>query len=69
MLLPAVLTAQSRAARADQQLALVQTVEAIRMRRDHGALACLARRTALPAPLDPATGKPLDYWLRATTQS
>jgi hypothetical protein len=60
-----VLAAQSRAARADQQLALVQTVEAIRM---HGAahggrLPASLDELALPAPLDPATGKPLDYRL------
>lgn len=65
MLLPAVLTAQSRAARADQQLALVQTVEAIRL---HGAthggrLPVSLDELALPVPLDPATGKPFAYRL------
>lgn len=65
ILLPAILAAQSRSVRADQQLALVETVEAIRAygATHNGRLPASLNDLDLPAPLDPATGAPFDYRL------
>lgn len=63
MLLPAIGSARAAAARFDQQLALLQTVEAIRMygAATGGKLPASLDDLPLPSPVDPFTGKPLDY--------
>jgi len=63
LLLPAFLAARTAAARADQCLALVQTVEAIRMygAAHDGKLPATLDELPVPAPMEPFTGKPLDY--------
>jgi hypothetical protein len=66
LLLPAIGAVRTATARAQQAIALVQTVEAIRM---HGAahdrkLPATLAELALPAPPDPFTGKPFDYEYR-----
>ncbi len=63
MLLPAVLATRTAAARVEQQVALVQTVEAIRMygASHDGKLPARLDDLPVPAPQDPFTGKPLDY--------
>jgi hypothetical protein len=63
MLLPAVLAVQRAGARNGQKIALIQTVEAIRM---YGAAHESKLPTKLddlpvPAPVEPFTGKPIDY--------
>ena len=63
LLLPAVLAARSAAARLEQQLALIQTVEAIRMygATRHRKLPNSLDDLPVPAPLDPFTGTPVEY--------
>jgi hypothetical protein len=63
LLLPAIMSTRIASARAQQAVALVQTVESIRM---HGALhdgklPATLEELKLPAPPEPFTGKPLDY--------
>jgi hypothetical protein len=63
LLLPAVIAAQAAAARSQQSIALVQTVEAIRMYGavHEGKLPPTLDELPVPAPVEPFTGKPLDY--------
>lgn len=63
LLLPATMAARTAVARIEQQLALVQTVEAIRMygAAHGGKLPATLDDLPVPAPLEPCTGKPLDY--------
>jgi hypothetical protein len=63
MLLPAVIAVRTAAARSQQTIALVQTVEAIRMygAAHAGKLPPTLDELSVPAPLEPFTGKPLDY--------
>jgi hypothetical protein len=63
MLLPAVLAVRTAAARIDQQVALSQAVEAIRMygAAHDGRLPRTLDDLPVPAPHEPFTGKPLDY--------
>ncbi len=63
LLLPAVFMAQTAVVRNQQTIALVQTVEAIRM---YGAahdseLPATLDELPVPAPMEPFTGKPIDY--------
>jgi hypothetical protein len=62
LLLPAVMAARTAEARCGQSIALLQTVEAIRM---YGAANDRLPRSledlTLPAPVEPFTGKPIDY--------
>jgi hypothetical protein len=57
------MAARTAVARIEQQLALVQTVEAIRMygAAHGGKLPATLDDLPVPAPLEPCTGKPLDY--------
>ncbi len=63
MLLPALGSARAAAAKFDQQLALLQTVEAIRMygAASGGKLPATLDDLPLPSPVDPFTGKLLAY--------
>lgn len=63
LLLPAVLAAGSAVARCDQTIALIQTVEAIRMygALHNGQLPASLDELPVPAPVDPLTGKRIDY--------
>ncbi len=63
LLLPAVLMVQTAVARNEQAIALVQTVEAIRMygAAHDGELQPTLDDLPVPAPMEPFTGKPLDY--------
>jgi len=63
LLLSAFAAVQTAVARTEQQLALVQTVEAIRMygAAHEGKLPATLDDLPVPAPLEPFTGKPLDY--------
>jgi hypothetical protein len=65
MFLPATLAAGTAAARVQQQLALVQTVEAVRLYAgDHdGQFPPTLAALSLPAPPDPFTGQPVAYEL------
>ena len=62
-LLPAVMAVQTAAARCEQNVAMMQTVEAIRMygEANGGRLPATLDELPVPAPIDPFTGKPLDY--------
>lgn len=63
MLLPALSSARAAESRTDQMIALVQTVEAIRMYGavHDGQLPRTLQDLPVPAPLDPATGEPIEY--------
>lgn len=63
LLLPAVGASRIAVTRIDQQLALAQTVEAIRIfgATSGGKLPASLDELPLPAPIDPATGTPLTY--------
>lgn len=63
ILLSPLAGAHAAVARLDQQLALLQTVEAIRMygAASGGKLPPSLDDLPLPSPVDPFTGKPLDY--------
>jgi len=63
LLLPAVQMVHLAVARNQQGIALVQTVEAIRMygAESEGKLPPTLRDLSVPAPMEPFTGKPLDY--------
>ncbi len=62
LLLPAVLAARTAEARCDQAVALLQTVEAIRMYgAAHDKLPRSLDDLPVPAPVEPFTGKPIDY--------
>jgi hypothetical protein len=65
ILLPAVTAARAAQARTDQMIALVQTVEAIRMygALHDGRLPRTLQELPVPAPPDPLTGEPIDYQL------
>lgn len=65
MLLPAIHAARMAGSRAEQQLCLIQTVEAIRIygAANAGKLPATLDELPVPAPLDPATGKLLEYQL------
>jgi hypothetical protein len=65
-LLPAVQAFQTAVARSQQRIALVQTVEAIRMygAENDGKLPPTLDDLSVPAPLEPLTGKALDYEYR-----
>jgi hypothetical protein len=53
---------RSALARLDQQLAILQTVEALRLHAaTHGGLPESLADLPVPAPLDPATGRPIAY--------
>ncbi|MEE8451549.1 MAG: hypothetical protein V3R99_06520 [Thermoguttaceae bacterium] len=62
-LLSTAMAARTAVARAQQHLALLQTVEAIRMygATHQGELPSSLDDLPVPAPLEPFTGKPLDY--------
>jgi hypothetical protein len=62
-LLPGVRQVRIASARLEQQLAMVQTVEAIRMygAANGGKLPKRLDDLPVPAPLEPFTGQPLDY--------
>jgi hypothetical protein len=66
MLLPATMAASTASARVQQQLALLQTVEAVRLyAADHnGQFPPTLASLSLPAPPDPFTGQQLQYELR-----
>jgi hypothetical protein len=63
LLLPAVPSAYTAYARCDQTIALLQTVEAVRMYASahEGRLPPSLDELPVPAPLEPFTGKPVDY--------
>lgn len=62
LLLPAVMAARTAEARCDQCIALLQTVEAIRMYgAANGRLPRSLDDLPVPAPVEPFTGKPIDY--------
>jgi hypothetical protein len=63
MLLPAVFAVRHAVARNQQQLAMMQTIEAIRIygAAHGGRLPATLDDLTLPAPVEPVTGKPLDY--------
>jgi hypothetical protein len=63
LLLPAVRAAQATVVRCEQALALIQTVEAIRMygAQHGGRLPKTLDDLTVPAPLDPVSGKPFEY--------
>ncbi len=63
MLLPAVLALRNAVARNQQHLAMIQAVEAIRMygAAHGGRLPATLDDLSVPAPVEPVTGKPLDY--------
>jgi hypothetical protein len=69
LLLPAVLAVRTAVARCDQQIALLRTVEAIRMyaATHEGKLPPTLDVLSVPAPIEPFTGKPIDYKLRGTS--
>ena len=64
-LLPAVLAARTAEARSVQVLALLQTVEAVRMyAAEHGGgLPPSLEALSVPAPIEPLTGQPIQYEL------
>lgn len=63
ILLPAVHQVQLAVARNQQGIALIQTVEAIRMygAQNEGKLPKTLDDLPVPAPMEPITGQPLDY--------
>ncbi len=63
LFLPAILAAKTAEARCDQTVALVQTVEAIRMYAadNAGKLPPNLGVLRVPAPIEPFTGKPISY--------
>jgi hypothetical protein len=63
LLLPAVRAAQATVVRCEQALALIQTVEAIRMygAQHSGRLPKTLDDLTVPAPLDPVNGEPFEY--------
>ena len=63
VMLPMVLAVMSAQQRAQQHLAMLQTVEAIRLyaAQNHGRLPPTLDRLPLPAMPDPISGKPFDY--------
>lgn len=65
LFLPAIRAVGFAEARCDQAIALVQTVEAIRMYgADHdGMLPTSLEQLSVPAPIEPFTGRPIDYEL------
>jgi hypothetical protein len=61
-LLPSMVSPRSSLARLDQQFAILQTVEALRLHAaTHGGLPETLADLPVPAPLDPATGRPIAY--------
>ncbi len=68
LLLPAIRAAQAAEARCDQTIALIQTVEAVRMyaASHQGKLPPSLNAMRVPAPIEPFTGKPIDYEFRGT---
>lgn len=65
VLLPAVRAARIAEARCDQSIALIQTVECLRMyaAANNNTLPKSLDDLAVPAPIDPFTGQPVDYQL------
>lgn len=65
VLLPAVLAARTAVARSEQQVALLQTVEAVRLyaASNNGKLPASLDVLPVPGPIEPFTGKPIDYEL------
>jgi hypothetical protein len=65
LLLPAVPSARTAEARCDQTIALLQTVEAVRLyaAANEGRLPPSLDELTVPAPLEPFTGKPVEYEL------
>jgi hypothetical protein len=63
VLLPAVTVARTAQARQDQGIALIQTVEAVRMyaAAHDGKLPPSLDELPVPAPIEPYTAKPIDY--------
>ena len=66
--LPAVLAVRTAEARCDQVIALIQTVEAIRMyaAAHNGQLPPSLDELPVPAPIEPFTGKPIEYQFLGT---
>ncbi len=65
LLLPAAFAAQTAEARSTQLIALLKTVEATRMyaANNDGKLPPSLDALSVPAPIEPVTGKPIDYQL------
>jgi hypothetical protein len=63
ILLPAIRAVRTAQARADQHLAMIQTVEAIRMyaAENNGKLPNRLSDLPVPAPVEPLTGRELEY--------
>ncbi len=63
LLLPAIRAVHTAVARYQQKIALIQTIEAIRMygAANEGQLPQTLDDLPVPTPLEPFTGKPLDY--------
>lgn len=63
VLLPAILAVRNAEARCEQTIALLQTVEAIRIYAadNESALPPSLDKLTVPAPSDPYTGRPIDY--------
>lgn len=60
--IPSLVAFRSALARLDQHLAILQTVEALRLHAaTHGGLPETLADLPVPAPLDPATGRPIAY--------
>jgi hypothetical protein len=69
MLLPAVGAAQSAVARTDREIAVLRTIEALRMyaAANEGKLPETLGDLTVPVPIDAVTGKPFEYQLRDGT--
>ena len=65
VLLPAVLAARTAVARSEQQIALLQAVEAVRLyaAANDGNFPASLDALPVPGPIEPFTGKPIDYEL------
>lgn len=70
MLLPAISAFQLAVARTDRDIAVLRTIEALRLygaAHDGRLPEKLGDVTAVPIPIDPVYGKPLDYHLEGNT--
>ncbi len=66
MLLPAVRAARTAEARCSQNIAILKTIEALRMyaAENDSKLPESLEELSVPAPIEPFTGKPIEYELR-----
>ncbi|MGL6095786.1 MAG: hypothetical protein ACRC7O_08340 [Fimbriiglobus sp.] len=69
VLVPATTKLRTAAARLDQRVALLRTIEAVRLfaHENGGKLPATLADIKLPLPIDPVTGKPFEYKLAADT--